>query len=189
MQGLQYQLSDKVYCIPTQVGRYILCGTIVCNLHTKYLFGFFLTALLQTPQGNLVGPRFIETSPLSNRIRHPYRDCILVIFILFSTFFTFLTWPPLLLCRSYRGFNESIAMSFKYTYFFVSVMKFPQLIWCLYSLCCSKTMSFGVRRIIRVKTKSEKTPDYPWRHNHKVPCIHHAVSVYHSFGSSITYFT
>jgi hypothetical protein len=23
----------------------------------------------------------------------------------------------------------------------------------------------------------------------KVPCIHHAVSVYHSFGSSVTYFT
>jgi hypothetical protein len=36
----------KVYCILTQVGRYILCGTIVCNLHTKYLFGFFLTAKL-----------------------------------------------------------------------------------------------------------------------------------------------
>jgi hypothetical protein len=47
----------------------------------------------------------------------------LVIFLLFSTFFTFLTWPPLLLCRSYRGFNESIAMSFKYTYFFPT--KFP----------------------------------------------------------------
>jgi hypothetical protein len=54
----------------------ISCGNFIAEtkkyvyLNHKIPLWFFLTALLQTPQGNLVGPGFIETSPLSNRIRH-----------------------------------------------------------------------------------------------------------------------
>jgi hypothetical protein len=60
----------EVYCILTQVGRYILCGTIVCNLHTKYLFGFFLTR-----DARKLHPRNFITAYLSvNSIRYKFDE-------------------------------------------------------------------------------------------------------------------
>ena len=66
VQGLQYQLSDDVESLLySDTGRSIhfMWNHCMQSSH-KIPLWFFLTALLQTPQENLVGPGFIETSPL-----------------------------------------------------------------------------------------------------------------------------
>jgi hypothetical protein len=63
VQGLQYQLSDDVESLLySDTGRSIhfMWNHCMQSSH-KIPLWFFLTALLQTPQGNLVGPGFIET--------------------------------------------------------------------------------------------------------------------------------